>query len=67
MRQVSKPLLAFPKPTEDEIRDYAYHLYVQSGCIPGRDLANWQEAESSLRANLPSAPAHERRHIHRRD
>lgn len=30
---------------EEEIRQVAYELYVQSGCIPGRDLDNWLEAE----------------------
>jgi len=44
-------------PTADEIRDYAYHLYVQSGCAPGRDLENWLEAETSLAARIAVAPA----------
>lgn len=30
---------------EEEIRRVAYEIYVQSGCIPGRDLDNWLEAE----------------------
>ncbi|MGC9044855.1 MAG: DUF2934 domain-containing protein [Thermodesulfovibrio sp.] len=30
---------------EEEIRQVAYELYVKSGCIPGRDLDNWLEAE----------------------
>jgi hypothetical protein len=67
MRQVSKPRPGFPKPTEDEIRDYAYHLYLQSGCIPGRDLANWQEAESCLRANTAWEPSPGRNQPHGRD
>ncbi|QER42812.1 DUF2934 domain-containing protein [Thermodesulfobacterium sp. TA1] len=33
------------KALEDEIRMVAYELYVKSGCIPGRDLDNWLEAE----------------------
>lgn len=30
---------------EEEIRQVAYELYLKSGCIPGRDLDNWLEAE----------------------
>ena len=54
-------------PTEDEIRDYAYHLYVQSGCVPGRDLENWLDAKSCLEANIPKEKSHQRssRHRHR--
>ncbi len=33
------------KVLEEEIRMVAYELYVKSGCIPGRDLDNWLEAE----------------------
>lgn len=33
------------KALEEEIRKVAYELYVKSGCIPGRDLDNWLEAE----------------------
>ena len=35
-----------------EVREYAYHLYVQSGRIPGRDLDNWLDAEATLKASL---------------
>ena len=37
-------------PTQDEIREYAHHLYVQSGWVNGRDLDNWLEAERALLA-----------------
>lgn len=30
---------------EEEIKQVAYEIYVQTGCIPGRDLDNWLEAE----------------------
>jgi hypothetical protein len=30
---------------EEEIKQIAYEIYVKSGCIPGRDLENWLEAE----------------------
>ena len=40
------------KVTEDEIRDYAFHLYVQGGHRHGSDVDYWREAEDCLRANL---------------
>ncbi|MCS7215232.1 MAG: DUF2934 domain-containing protein [Thermodesulfovibrio sp.] len=30
---------------EDEIRQVAYEIYLKSGCLPGRDIDNWLEAE----------------------
>ncbi|MCX7913057.1 MAG: DUF2934 domain-containing protein [Thermodesulfovibrionales bacterium] len=30
---------------KEEISKVAYELYVKSGCIPGRDMDNWLEAE----------------------
>jgi len=53
------------EPSEDEIRDYAAHLYEQSGRIPGRDLDNWLEAKACLQANIPKEHAHRRLHWHR--
>jgi hypothetical protein len=50
--------------SEDQIRDYAYHLYIQSGCIPGRELANWLEAKACLQACIPQSESHAR--LHRR-
>ncbi|MBK8476939.1 MAG: DUF2934 domain-containing protein [Opitutaceae bacterium] len=41
------------QPTEEEIRDYAFHLYEQSNCEPGRDLDNWLEAIDCLKAEVP--------------
>ncbi|MCX7988107.1 MAG: DUF2934 domain-containing protein [Thermodesulfovibrio sp.] len=29
----------------EEIRQVAYEIYIQSGCIPGRDIDNWLQAE----------------------
>jgi hypothetical protein len=66
MRRVAKPRLDFPKPTEEEIRKYAYQLYVESGCVPGRDLENWQEAESRLRAKINLEKAHAGAHPKKR-
>jgi hypothetical protein len=39
--------------TIEDIRDYAFHLYEQSGCVEGRELENWLEAEACLRARIP--------------
>lgn len=56
--------LALPRPSlpsdADLVRDYAYHLYEQSGRVPGRDLENWLEAEACLAANLPADVSHHR-------
>lgn len=30
---------------EEEIRQVAYEIYIQNGCIPGRDMDNWLKAE----------------------
>jgi len=64
MRQETKPRRPSGSPTEDEIRDYAHHLYVQSGCVPGRDMDHWLEAETCLLANIPKEHAHTRLHRH---
>jgi ferritin-like protein len=48
------------EPSEEVIRDYAQHLYEQSGRIPGRDLDNWYEAKACLEANIPHQPSHMR-------
>jgi hypothetical protein len=39
--------------SDEDIREYAYHLYRQSGSVPGRDLDNWLEAIACLKANIP--------------
>jgi hypothetical protein len=53
-----------PVLSEDDIGQYAYHLYCQSGCIAGRDLDNWLEAEACLRAHIPKEDSHLRLHRH---
>ncbi len=53
-------------PSEADIRDFAYHLYVQGGSIPGRDLEDWLEAEACLRACIPAAQSQGRLHHHLR-
>ena len=52
----------YPEPNENDIRNYAYHLYEQGNHAPGHDLDNWLEATACLRANdlthLSSARLH---------
>ena len=55
---------AAPRPTENEIRAYANHLYVQRGSLPGHDHADWLEAEACLGANIPMELSHTRLHHH---
>ena len=55
------PLSSAPAD-EQEIRDYAYHLYDQSGFIAGRDLDNWLEAKACLSSGIPKAESHLRLH-----
>jgi hypothetical protein len=49
-------------PSEAEIRDYAYHLYGQSGFAAGRDLDNWLEAKACLSSGVPKSESHLRLH-----
>ncbi len=48
--------------SEDEIRDYAYHLYYQTGYVGGRDLDNWLEAKACLSSGIPKSESHIRLH-----
>ena len=59
-------LLSAPiqEPSEDSVRDYAYHLYEQGRCAPGHDVANWLEAAACLRANIPAYSSRNRLHLH---
>jgi hypothetical protein len=49
------------EPDENQIRDYAHHLYEKSGCVPGRDLENWLEAERTLTVALQQSSSNHRR------
>jgi hypothetical protein len=49
---------------DEEIRDYAYHLYEQSGCVPGHDLDHWLEAKACILANIPRQQVRNRLHRH---
>jgi hypothetical protein len=56
------PSAASASPSDDEIRDYAYHLYDQSGFAAGRDLDNWLEAKACLSSGIPKSESHIRLH-----
>jgi hypothetical protein len=53
-----------PRPSEDEIRDYANHLYVQRGSLNGHDRDDWLEAEACLGASIPKESSRTRMHHH---
>ncbi|MEO7412118.1 MAG: DUF2934 domain-containing protein [Opitutaceae bacterium] len=53
-----------PQPSEDAIRDYANHLYVQNGSVDGHDATDWLEAEACLRASIPKESSRTRIHHH---
>lgn len=65
MKTKTKTSALVREPLESEIRDYAYHLYVQNGSAPGHDEENWLEAKACLEANIPKERAHTRLHRHR--
>ena len=61
---MKKPPTFLPEPTEDDIREYAFHLYQQSSCAPDHDLDNWLEASACLKTNIPAFRSHTRLHSH---
>lgn len=46
-----------PAPSEQEISDYAFHLYQQGNCEHGHDLDHWREASACLIAGAPRTTA----------
>ena len=64
MKNKSIRPLTLTKPSEDDIRDYAYHLYEQGNSVPGHDLDNWLEATACLKANIPAHRSGTRLHQH---
>jgi hypothetical protein len=57
-----KLTLCSGEPADELVRDYAYHLYLQSGQKSDRDLDNWLEAKACLIATIPISHAHVRLH-----
>jgi hypothetical protein len=37
------------EPAEEDIQQAAYYLWLESGCLPGRDEENWFAARELLR------------------
>ena len=44
-----KPLERTSGPSLDEIRQRAYELHLERGCVHGRDQDDWLQAERDLR------------------
>jgi hypothetical protein len=59
-----QPPAPTPDPSEEEIRDYANHLYVQRGSVDGHDWDDWLEAKACLGANIPKESCRTRVHHH---
>jgi len=53
-----------PRPSDDEIRVYANHLYELRGGAHGHDHDDWLEAEACLAANIPKESLRTRMHHH---
>ena len=47
--QKKEPKAAERVPTESDIRERAYELFLARGAEPGRDLEDWLQAERELR------------------
>lgn len=43
-----------PLPTHDQIACRAYEIWLQSGCVSGRDAENWAQAERELSTGCAS-------------
>ncbi|MCX5674820.1 MAG: DUF2934 domain-containing protein [Planctomycetota bacterium] len=39
-------------PTHEQIAERARSIWTAGGCVPGRDLENWRQAERQLREEL---------------
>jgi hypothetical protein len=60
----ARPTAPAQEPSDDAVRDYAFHLYQQDNCASGHDVDNWLEATACLKANIPSQSSHSRLHQH---
>ena len=65
MKKKSPSPIVLAGPSENEIREYAFHLYQLSNCAPDRDLDNWLDATACLKANIPTHQAGRHLHQHR--
>ena len=65
MKKKSPSPVVLAGPGENEIREYAFHLYQQSNCAPDRDLDNWLNATACLQANILTHQSGRRLHQHR--
>ena len=52
------------QPSQEEIRDYANHLYVERGSMNGHDNEDWLEAQACLLAGIPKECSRTRMHQH---
>lgn len=52
------------RTVDEEIRRFAYHLYLESHGVPGHDVDNWFEAKACLQANIPEHSTRSRLHHH---
>jgi len=55
------------EPNHDEIRRRAYEIYLEGGCLPGRELDDWLRAERELRKVALFTQDWNRLRQHRRD
>jgi hypothetical protein len=39
-------------PTQEQVAERAWALWIRGGCMPGQDRQNWFEAERQLKAEL---------------
>jgi hypothetical protein len=54
----SAPPPSASSPTPEEIRQRAYELHLERGCIHGCDLDDWHQAERELRRSINQSIVH---------
>jgi hypothetical protein len=57
MKTENHPSSALPAPTDAEIRERAYYLWLEQGCPPNRDQEMWFAAKVLLHDRANPAPA----------
>ena len=50
---------AGPQPSQDEIAQRAYELYLQRGSVPGHETDDWLQAEAELLAEAAQSEQRE--------